>query len=220
MAVESKPENAVLAVYRLPIDPTAAHAPSASSRAEVDRVLLSPQRRLVLRPALDCGRFSLGGGRSGMFPEPAQRPWRASRLRLASRHRGRPRRAQFHLRSAHPVRARPAGPGAVAPLGANNSRPRGATVVVHFLGSVETAAPFMYLFHIILACVFFPPAKASPWPPPPCSYIAGAWRAWNRRASCGRPPSYKVFPCRPGTGISFPDGSGACTWDRSWQSGA
>ena len=34
------------------------------------------------------------------------------------------------------------------------------TVVVHFLGSVETAAPFMYLFHIILACVFFPPNQS------------------------------------------------------------
>lgn len=31
------------------------------------------------------------------------------------------------------------------------------TAVVHYLGSVETPAAFMYLFHIILACVFFPP---------------------------------------------------------------
>jgi two-component system, OmpR family, phosphate regulon sensor histidine kinase PhoR len=31
------------------------------------------------------------------------------------------------------------------------------TVVIHFLGSVETPAVFMYLFHIILACIFFPP---------------------------------------------------------------
>ena len=30
------------------------------------------------------------------------------------------------------------------------------TVVVHYLGSVETYAPFMYLFHIVLACIFFP----------------------------------------------------------------
>jgi signal transduction histidine kinase len=30
------------------------------------------------------------------------------------------------------------------------------TGVVHFLGSLETYAPFMYLFHIVLACVFFP----------------------------------------------------------------
>ena len=30
------------------------------------------------------------------------------------------------------------------------------TVVVHYLGSVETFAPFMYLFHIVLACIFFP----------------------------------------------------------------
>jgi len=30
------------------------------------------------------------------------------------------------------------------------------TVVVHFLGSLETYAPFAYLFHIVLACVFFP----------------------------------------------------------------
>ncbi len=31
------------------------------------------------------------------------------------------------------------------------------TVAVHFLGSLDTVAPFMYLFHIILACIFFPP---------------------------------------------------------------
>lgn len=30
------------------------------------------------------------------------------------------------------------------------------TAVVHFLGSTATYAPFMYLFHIILACIFFP----------------------------------------------------------------
>ena len=30
------------------------------------------------------------------------------------------------------------------------------TVVVHYLGSLETYAPFMYLFHIVLACIFFP----------------------------------------------------------------
>lgn len=31
------------------------------------------------------------------------------------------------------------------------------TGVVHCLGSVETYAPLMYLFHIVLACIFFPP---------------------------------------------------------------
>jgi two-component system phosphate regulon sensor histidine kinase PhoR len=30
------------------------------------------------------------------------------------------------------------------------------SAVVHFLGSVGSFAPFMYLFHIILACIFFP----------------------------------------------------------------
>jgi len=30
------------------------------------------------------------------------------------------------------------------------------TVVVYFLGSLETAAPFMYLAHVVLACIFFP----------------------------------------------------------------
>ncbi len=29
------------------------------------------------------------------------------------------------------------------------------TAVVHFLGSVETPAPLMYLFHIVLVCIFF-----------------------------------------------------------------
>jgi len=29
------------------------------------------------------------------------------------------------------------------------------TVVVHFIGSVETCVPFVYLFHIVLACIFF-----------------------------------------------------------------
>ena len=33
------------------------------------------------------------------------------------------------------------------------------TVAIHYLGSVETPAPFMYLFHIILACIFFPPLR-------------------------------------------------------------
>ncbi|MBM4088753.1 MAG: HAMP domain-containing histidine kinase [Planctomycetes bacterium] len=34
------------------------------------------------------------------------------------------------------------------------------TAVVHCVGSVETYAPFAYLFHIILACVFFRPAPS------------------------------------------------------------
>ncbi len=34
------------------------------------------------------------------------------------------------------------------------------TVVIHFLGSLETYAMFMYLFHIILACIFFPRLQA------------------------------------------------------------
>ena len=29
------------------------------------------------------------------------------------------------------------------------------TVVIHYLGSLESYAPFMYLFHIVLACIFF-----------------------------------------------------------------
>ena len=34
------------------------------------------------------------------------------------------------------------------------------TVAIHFIGSVETPAVFMYLFHIILACIFFPPLQS------------------------------------------------------------
>jgi len=30
------------------------------------------------------------------------------------------------------------------------------TAVVHFVGSIETFIPFAYLFHIVLACIFFP----------------------------------------------------------------
>jgi two-component system phosphate regulon sensor histidine kinase PhoR len=30
------------------------------------------------------------------------------------------------------------------------------TAVVHFVGSVETFVPFAYLFHVVLACIFFP----------------------------------------------------------------
>jgi len=30
------------------------------------------------------------------------------------------------------------------------------TAVIHFVGSVETFAPFAYLFHVVLACIFFP----------------------------------------------------------------
>jgi signal transduction histidine kinase len=34
------------------------------------------------------------------------------------------------------------------------------TAVIHHLGSLETGAPFMYLFHIILACIFFTPIES------------------------------------------------------------
>lgn len=34
------------------------------------------------------------------------------------------------------------------------------TAVIHCLGSLETGAPFMYLFHVILACIFFTPAES------------------------------------------------------------
>jgi two-component system, OmpR family, phosphate regulon sensor histidine kinase PhoR len=34
------------------------------------------------------------------------------------------------------------------------------TVVVHYLGSLDTFAPFMYLFHIVLACIFLPYAQS------------------------------------------------------------
>ena len=34
------------------------------------------------------------------------------------------------------------------------------TAVVHFLGSLETHAAFTYLFHIVLACIFFSPAHS------------------------------------------------------------
>lgn len=32
------------------------------------------------------------------------------------------------------------------------------TAVIHFVGSVGTFAPFAYLFHVVLACIFFPSA--------------------------------------------------------------
>jgi signal transduction histidine kinase len=34
------------------------------------------------------------------------------------------------------------------------------TVVVHHVGSLESYAPLMYLFHIVLACIFFPVAQS------------------------------------------------------------
>src|SRR5208337_1060242 len=34
------------------------------------------------------------------------------------------------------------------------------TVVVHHVGSLATFAPFMYLFHIVLACIFLPSAES------------------------------------------------------------
>jgi len=34
------------------------------------------------------------------------------------------------------------------------------TAVVHYLGSLYTFAPFMYLFHIVLACIFLPYAQS------------------------------------------------------------
>ena len=34
------------------------------------------------------------------------------------------------------------------------------TVVVHYVGSLETYAPMMYLFHIVLACIFYPPGQS------------------------------------------------------------
>ena len=160
MVVETKPENAAPAVYRLPIDPTAEHAASASSRAEVDRVLL--RRNAVWFCGLRwivVGLLLVAAG-AACFPS---------------------------LLSALGVRLDYSWPLATAvALGVLNSvyvllmpseHARLAqvrlhlwvqiiadlvilTVVVHFLGSVETAAPFMYLFHIILACVFFPPSQS------------------------------------------------------------
>ena len=35
------------------------------------------------------------------------------------------------------------------------------TAVVHFLGSVHSVAPLMYLFHIVLVCIFFSSARES-----------------------------------------------------------
>lgn len=34
------------------------------------------------------------------------------------------------------------------------------TIVIHFLGSLETYAMFMYLFHVVFACIFFPRVQA------------------------------------------------------------
>lgn len=34
------------------------------------------------------------------------------------------------------------------------------TFVVHFVGSLDTHIPYVYLFHIVLACIFFPPRKS------------------------------------------------------------
>ncbi len=34
------------------------------------------------------------------------------------------------------------------------------TAVVHFVGSVHSVAPLMYLFHIVLVCIFFPSAES------------------------------------------------------------
>lgn len=34
------------------------------------------------------------------------------------------------------------------------------TAVVHCMGSLETAAPFMYLFHVVLACIFLTPGQS------------------------------------------------------------
>ena len=34
------------------------------------------------------------------------------------------------------------------------------TFVVHFVGSLDTYVPFVYLFHIVLACIFFAPRKS------------------------------------------------------------
>ncbi len=60
------------------------------------------------------------------------------------------------------------------------------TVVVHFLGSVHSVAPFMYLFHIVLVCIFFCSAES----------LAVTGIAMAMYVSCVTAESFGAFPAR------------------------
>jgi len=60
------------------------------------------------------------------------------------------------------------------------------TVVVHFLGSVHSVAPLMYLFHIVLVCIFFSSAES----------LAVTGIAMAMYVSCVTAESFGAFPAR------------------------
>ncbi len=60
------------------------------------------------------------------------------------------------------------------------------TVVVHFLGSVHSVAPLMYLFHIVLVCIFFSSAES----------LAVTGIALAMYVSCVTVESFGAFPAQ------------------------
>ena len=80
------------------------------------------------------------------------------------------------------------------------------TVVVHYLGSLETFAPFMYLFHIVLACIFFP----SPQSLLVTLSAMGMYLACILAGKPGRGPVRSVLAG------SLTPGPDVCPW-RSWR---
>ena len=60
------------------------------------------------------------------------------------------------------------------------------TAVIHFLGSVHSVAPLMYLFHIVLVCIFFSSAES----------LAVTGIAMAMYVSCVVAESFGAFPAR------------------------
>jgi signal transduction histidine kinase len=60
------------------------------------------------------------------------------------------------------------------------------TAAVHFLGSVHSVAPLMYLFHIVLVCIFFPSAES----------LAVTGIAMTMYVLCVTAESFGKFPAR------------------------
>ncbi len=148
-------------ICRLQDRPRSDPPPRSPALAGGRRTVPASEWSVVLLAAMagDCraaraGRAGVDGGRRALAPRDPS----GSRLALGGRRRSGRRQRDL---PGH-------GPHGFAPTSdALRWRVQGLwlqimldlavlTVVVHYLGSLETYAPFMYLFHIVLACIFFP----------------------------------------------------------------
>ena len=152
--------GAAQAIYRLPSKPTAMPSSSVSLRADVDRVVLRQNAVWFCKLRWIVVGFLLAAAAAAPFPSllsvigiRLDYGWplvtavalgllNAVYLLLIPSEHARLAQVRWHLWVQ-----------IIADLVV-------LTVAVHYLGSVETAAPFMYLFHIVLSCVFFPPPES------------------------------------------------------------